>query len=90
MTLPRIYARTIVDFISGETKFFDHEAHGEVRLVFLKSKLMSFDDPNYAVQKSFDEKLIDSGIWTYEMPAPNIMRLTEMLQENNIKLPAYS
>jgi len=87
--LPRILSRVIVDFRDNKILNFDHTKGGKVKTVYLKSRFMRQEDPNYKIQKEFDELILKSFDFDFSGEGPGFSEFATALFKSKIAPPSY-
>lgn len=87
--LPRILSRIIVDFRDNKISSFDHTKDGKVKIIYLKSRFMFPEDPNYKIQKNFDDLILKSFDFDFSGEGPRFEEFATSLFKKKIKLPIY-
>lgn len=69
--LPRLRERVKINMRDQKIDFFQYANRAETRLLFLKSRYMSSDQPGYDCQKEFDDALDGLGIFDFSGYGPS-------------------
>jgi DNA phosphorothioation-associated putative methyltransferase len=88
--IPRVLSRTIVDFRDNKIVNVDHTEKGKVKVIYLKSRLMSEKDPNFLKQKDFDDLLIRSFDFDFTGEGPKFDDFAKGLFDQKIVPPSYT
>ena len=62
---------------------------GKVKVVYLKSRLMHENDPNYKIQKQFDDRVLEVCDFNFNGEGPRFDEFAATLFKNKIIPPSY-
>jgi DNA phosphorothioation-associated putative methyltransferase len=68
--LPRLRERIKINMRWQRIDFFEHTANGEQQLLYLKSRYIPQDSPEYERQKQFDDALVKLGLFDFAEYGP--------------------
>lgn len=86
--LPRLMARVKVEFDAFDVSIIDHSAENDVRLLYLKSRYMTDDDPRRAEQKAFDQQVLDLNTLNFSNEGPSFREFAQTLLKERVKIPS--
>lgn len=87
--LPRISAREIIKLSNQEVSKFSHQERAEVRILYLKSFYMDKIEPNFEIQKHFDNLVLSKFPELFEEGDPNFNEFAKQLLAYKIAVPKY-
>lgn len=87
--IPRIIDRVIVDLKANSVVTISHSNRGEVKVFYLKSRLMAKDDKNFEAQSKFDELLQSIEGFSFVGEGPKFDDFANALLKKKIALPKY-
>jgi DNA phosphorothioation-associated putative methyltransferase len=85
--LPRLITRVKVEFDTFDVSIIDHSAENDVRLLYLKSRYMTSNDPRRAAQTSFDQEVSDLNNFNFTNEGPSFREFAQGLLKAGIKIP---
>ena len=88
--LPRIVKRTVVDLRLNSVFTASYDEKKQVRLFYLKSKLMKATDKNYSNQAHFDARIKEETGFSFDGEGPKFEDFAKKLIELKITPPSYS
>jgi DNA phosphorothioation-associated putative methyltransferase len=85
--LPRLISRVKVEFDSFDVSIIDHSAENSVRLLYLKSRYMTDEDPRLAEQKAFDQQVLDLNALNFSNEGPSFREFAQTLLKAGLQIP---
>lgn len=85
--LPRLMTRVKVEFDTFDVSIIDNSAENDVRLLYLKSRYMTDEDPQRAAQKAFDQEVLDLNTLNFTNEGPSFREFAQTLLKAGVKIP---
>jgi hypothetical protein len=86
--LPRLMTRVKVEFDNFNVSIIDNSAENDVRLLYLKSRYMTDDNPQRAAQKAFDQEVLDLNALNFTNEGPSFRDFAQALLRAGVKIPS--
>ena len=80
--------RVKVEFDNFDVSLIDHSAENDVRLLYLKSRYMTESDPRRAVQKAFDQEVLDLNTLNFANEGPSFREFAQALLKAGVRIPS--
>jgi DNA phosphorothioation-associated putative methyltransferase len=82
--LPLLRERIKIKLRDQDIDFFEYGEDGPSQILYLKTRYMKKDQPGYARQHKFDNKLLSLGIFNFENFGPSIEEFMRGLASENL------
>lgn len=85
--LPRLLNRVKVEFNNFDVSIINHTTENDVRLLYLKSRYMSEEDPSFQKQKLFDKDVVGLDKLNFANEGPTFKEFANALMKAGVKIP---
>ena len=85
--LPRLTKRVKVEFDTFDVSIIDHSADNNVRLLYLKSRYLTDNNPQQKAQNAFDQKILDLNCFDFTNEGPSFREFAQTLVKAGLKVP---
>jgi DNA phosphorothioation-associated putative methyltransferase len=88
--LPRLTTRVKVEFDTFDVSIIDHSADNDVRLLYLKSRYLTDNNPQQKAQNAFDQKILDLNCFDFKNEGPSFREFAQTLVKAGLKVPVLA
>jgi hypothetical protein len=88
--LPRLRERIKINMREQRIDFFTYSPDRESQLLFLKSRYMTSGQPGYDHQRSFDDKLLNLGLFDFSGYGPDAETFYSTLKKAGYTIEGFS
>ena len=68
----------------------DHSADNDVRLLYLKSRYLTDNNPQQKAQNAFDQKILDLNCFDFKNEGPSFREFAQTLVKADLKVPVLA
>ena len=88
--IPRLTTRVKVEFDTFDVSIIDHSADNDVRLLYLKSRYLTDNNPQQKAQNAFDQKILDLNCFDFKNEGPSFREFAQTLVKAGLKVPVLA